>query len=305
MATINLKETALGIELGSTRIKAVLIDRTHTPVASGSYDWENRYENGVWTYPLSEVTQGLQGAFAALKANVAAKFGVQLTTVGAIGISGMMHGYLPFDAQGKQLAPFRTWRNTITGRAAAELSDLFNFNVPQRWSVAHLYQAMLNREAHVPQIACIETLAAYLHWQLTGERVIGIGEASGMFPIDSAVKDYDAAMLAAFNQRAAEIGYPVDLAALLPRILPAGAHAGTLTAEGAKLLDPAGDLQPGIPLCPPEGDAGTGMVATNSVAVRTGNISAGTSIFLMAVLDHALSGRYEAIDMVTTPTGKP
>ena len=305
MATINLKETALGIELGSTRIKAVLIDRTHTPVASGSYDWENRYENGVWTYPLSEVTQGLQGAFAALKANVAAKFGVQLTTVGAIGISGMMHGYLPFDAQGKQLAPFRTWRNTITGRAAAELSDLFNFYVPQRWSVAHLYQAMLNREAHVPQIACIETLAAYLHWQLTGERVIGIGEASGMFPIDSAVKDYDAAMLAAFNQRAAEIGYPVDLAALLPRILPAGAHAGTLTAEGAKLLDPAGDLQPGIPLCPPEGDAGTGMVATNSVAVRTGNISAGTSIFLMAVLDHALSGRYEAIDMVTTPTGKP
>ncbi|MBQ6267520.1 MAG: ATPase [Clostridia bacterium] len=305
MATISLKDCALGIELGSTRIKAVLIDRSHAPVASGSYDWENKYENGVWTYALSEVQTGLQGAFAALKADVQAKFGLTMTTVGAIGISGMMHGYLPFDRDGKLLAPFRTWRNTITGQAAAELSELFNFNIPQRWSIAHLYQAMLNGEAHVPQIACIETLAAYVHWQLTGERVIGIGEASGMFPIDSTVNAYDAGMLTAFNARAAEIGYPVDIAALLPRILPAGAPAGTLTADGAKLLDPAGDLQPGIPLCPPEGDAGTGMVATNAVAARTGNISAGTSIFLMAVLEHALSGRYEAIDMVTTPTGKP
>ena len=305
MATISLKDCALGIELGSTRIKAVLIDRSHAPVSSGSYDWENKYENGVWTYALSEVQTGLQGAFAALKADVQAKFGQTLTTVGAIGISGMMHGYLPFDREGQLLAPFRTWRNTITGQAAAELSELFNFNIPQRWSIAHLYQAMLNREAHVPQIACIETLAAYVHWQLTGERVIGVGEASGMFPIDSTVNDYDAAMLAAFNARAARIGYPVDIAALLPRILPAGAPAGSLTPAGAKLLDPAGDLQPGIPLCPPEGDAGTGMVATNAVAARTGNISAGTSIFLMAVLEHALSGRYEAIDMVTTPTGKP
>lgn len=305
MAIFQAQEAALGIELGSTRIKAVLIDGKHQPIASGSYDWENTYENGIWTYPLDAVWAGLRGAYAALKADLAAKFGTTLTTVGAIGISGMMHGYLPFDKDGALLAHFRTWRNTITAQAAAELSDLFDFNIPQRWSVAHLYQAMLNHEDHVPQIACIETLAAYVHWQLTGERVIGIGEASGMFPIDSTVNDYDAGMISAFNARAKEQGYAVDIAALLPKILPAGANAGALTAAGAKLLDPAGDLQPGIPFCPPEGDAGTGMVATNAVAARTGNISAGTSIFLMAVLEHALSGRYEAIDMVTTPTGKP
>ena len=301
---LDLKQCALGIEFGSTRIKAVLVDAAHAPVAQGDYTWENRLENGVWTYPLSAVQEGLQSAYAALAADVKAKFGQELTTVGCIGISAMMHGYLAFDKDGALLVPFRTWRNTMTGPAAEELTAAFGFNIPQRWSVAHLYQAMLNREAHLPQLDFFTTLAGYVHWQLTGEKVLGVGDASGMFPIDSATGGYDAAMLAKFNELAAKRGYPVDLAKLLPAVLPAGADAGTLTADGAKLLDPTGTLQPGVPLCPPEGDAGTGMAATNSVAPRTGNVSAGTSIFAMVVLEKPLSKVYPEIDLVTTPSGE-
>ena len=298
-------KTALGIELGSTRIKASLIGENHEPIASGSFDWENSYDNGIWTYSIDEVWQGLQSAFASLKKNVNEKYGVALSTVGALGISGMMHGYLPFDKNGKQLAEFRTWRNTITGQAAEELSELFDFNVPQRWSAAHLYQAILNGEEHVGEIDFIATLAAYVHWQLTGKKVIGVGEASGMFPIDSKTNDYDKRMLALFDEKIADRGFAWKLEGILPKVLSAGENAGVLTAEGALLLDPTGEFKPGIPLCPPEGDAGTGMVATNSVAARTGNVSAGTSIFLMVVLEKALSKRYPEIDMVTTPAGKP
>ena len=301
---LDLKQCALGIEFGSTRIKAVLVDAAHAPVAQGDYTWENRLENGVWTYPLSAVHEGLQSAYAALAADVKAKFGQELTTVGCIGISAMMHGYLAFDKDGALLVPFRTWRNTMTGPAAEELTAAFGFNIPQRWSVAHLYQAMLNREEHLPRVDFFTTLAGYVHWKLTGEKVLGVGDASGMFPIDSATGGYDTAMLAKFNELAAKRGYPVDLAKLLPAVLPAGADAGTLTAEGAKLLDPTGTLQAGVPLCPPEGDAGTGMAATNSVAPRTGNVSAGTSIFAMVVLEKPLSKVYPEIDMVTTPAGE-
>ena len=300
---LTLKECTLGIEFGSTRIKAVLVDENCKPVAQGNFTWENRLENGVWTYPLAEVWQGVQAAYAALAADVQAKFGQPLTTVGCIGISAMMHGYLAFDAAGNLLTPFRTWRNTMTGAAAAELTAAFGFNIPQRWSVAHLYQAMLNREPHLPQLDFFTTLAGYVHWQLTGRTVLGVGDASGMFPIDSATGQYNAGMLAKFNTLAAECGCPVNLAALLPAVLSAGEDAGTLTAEGAKLLDPTGVLQAGVPLCPPEGDAGTGMAATNSVAPRTGNVSAGTSIFAMVVLEKPLSKVYPEIDMVTTPDG--
>lgn len=298
------EKTALGIEFGSTRIKAVLIGPEHTPLAQGDYTWENQLHNGIWTYPLEQVWQGLQSAYAALAADVQQKYGCTLTKVGCIGISAMMHGYLAFDANGELLVPFRTWRNTITGAAAEELTAAFGFNIPQRWSIAHLYQAMLNKEEHLSKLDFFTTLAGYVHWQLTGHKVLGVGDASGMFPIDSTTGGYDAAMLQKFNTMAAAKGYAVDLNALLPEVLPAGADAGTLTEAGARLLDPAGNLQAGIPLCPPEGDAGTGMAATNSVAPRTGNVSAGTSIFAMVVLEKPLSRVYPEIDMVTTPSGE-
>ncbi|MBP3541296.1 MAG: FGGY-family carbohydrate kinase [Clostridia bacterium] len=298
-------KAVIGIELGSTRIKAVLIDDTHAPVASGDHTWENRLENGVWTYSLDEVWQGLQDAFANLKADVEKQYGVKLTTAAGMGFSAMMHGYLPFDKDGKQLAEFRTWRNTMTEEAAAKLTELFQFNIPQRWSIAHLCQAMLKGETHVKDIDFLTTLAGYVHWKLTGKRVMGVGEASGMFPIDSNILDYDKAMVEKFDKLAADMGYTWTLIDILPKVLNAGEDAGVLTAEGALLLDPTGELQAGIPLCPPEGDAGTGMAATNSVAQRTGNVSAGTSVFAMIVLEKALSKVYPEIDMVTTPTGKP
>jgi sugar (pentulose or hexulose) kinase len=298
-------ETALGIEFGSTRIKAVLVGSDHTPLASGSYDWENRYEDGVWTYHLDEVWTGLQESFRQLRGDVQAKYGVALTTVGALGFSAMMHGYLAFDKNGKLLAPFRTWRNTTTGKAAEQLTKLFKFSIPQRWSVAHLYQAILNKEPHVRDIRFQTTLAGYVHWRLTGQKVLGIGEASGMFPIDSKTNDYDGRMLKALGAKLTPKKLPWKIEAILPKVLMAGDAAGTLSAEGAKLIDPTGQLPAGIPLCPPEGDAGTGMVATNSVAERTGNVSAGTSVFAMIVLEKPLSKLYPEIDMVTTPTGKP
>lgn len=303
MTKLDLARAALGIELGSTRIKAVLIDPTHTPVATGDFTWENKLENGYWTYDMADAWTGVRAAFAALKQDVMQKYGQALDTVGAIGVSAMMHGYLPFDAQGRQLAAFRTWRNTTTARAAEELTARFGFNIPQRWSIAHLYQAMRNGEEHVRDIAFLTTLEGYIHWQLTGEKVIGIGEAAGMFPIDSAAADYDAGMMAKFDALCAD--YPWTLRDILPRVLTAGQEAGRLTEEGARLLDPTGTLRAGIPLCPPEGDAGTGMTATNSVAPRTGNVSAGTSVFAMAVLEKPLSRVYPEIDMVATPTGAP
>ena len=296
---MDLSKTVLGIELGSTRIKAVLIDEKHRPIASGDFEWENQLKDGIWTYPMDLVHEGLRTCFANLKADVKAKYGVELTTVGALGISAMMHGYLPFDANGKQLAEFRTWRNTITGQAAEKLTALFGFNIPQRWSIAHLYQAILNGEAHVKDIAFLTTLAGCIHWQLTGQKVMGVGEASGMFPIDSKTLDYDEGMLQKFHALTG-----IDLRAILPRVLPAGASGGTLTEAGARFLDPTGALQAGIPVPPCEGDAGTGMVATNSVRVRTGNVSAGTSDFAMIVTDKPL-GVHREIDMVTTPDGLP
>jgi len=297
--------TVLGIELGSTRIKAVLIDTHYAPIASGAYDWENRLENGVWTYHLDEVWKGLQGSFLNLKDDVQKRYGVKLAAVGAIGISAMMHGYLPFNKNGDLLVPFRTWRNTMTEKAAAALTAEFQFNIPQRWSIAHLYQAILNKEDHVKDIAFITTLAGYIHWKLAGQKVIGIDDASGMFPIDSAISNYHQKMLQKFSEIVKPFEFGWDISDLLPKVLNAGENAGSLTAEGAKLLDPSGSLQAGIPFCPPEGDAGTGMVATNSVAERTGNVSAGTSIFAMIVLEKALSKLYPEIDMVTTPAGKP
>ena len=296
---INLEKTALGVELGSTRIKAVLIDENHIPAASGDYEWENQLVNGIWTYSMDEVHKGIRSSFAALKNDVQTKYGVELTTVGAIGVSAMMHGYLPFDADGNQLAEFRTWRNTITGQAAEELTSLFGFNIPQRWSIAHLYQAILNGEEHVKDIAFLTTLAGYIHWQLTGEKLMGVGEASGMFPIDSEKLDYNESMMQQFQALTG-----VNLRTILPKVLPAGANAGVLTEEGALFLDPTGTLRPGIPVAPCEGDAGTGMAATNSVRVRTGNVSAGTSDFAMIVTDKAL-GVHREIDMVTTPDGLP
>ncbi|MDR2391924.1 MAG: FGGY-family carbohydrate kinase [Planctomycetota bacterium] len=298
-------ETFLGIELGSTRIKAVLVGRDHEPVATGGHDWENRLENGVWTYSLEDVWTGLQACFAALSKDVAARYGAALRSTGAIGISAMMHGYLAFDGDGRLLAPFRTWRNTTTGEAADALTREFSFNIPQRWSIAHLYQAILDREPHVRDLAFLTTLAGYVHRRLTGRKALGVGDASGMFPIDSATNDWNARMIGAFNALVAGEGYAWRLEGILPAVLTAGENAGTLTPEGARLLDPSATLEAGIPLCPPEGDAGTGMVATNSVAERTGNISAGTSIFAMVVLEKELSRVYPEIDLVTTPSGKP
>ena len=298
---MELKNTVLGIELGSTRIKAVLLDENHIPAASGSHEWENRLVNGVWTYGTEDIHTGLQACYADLRRDVKEKFGCELTTCGAIGISGMMHGYLPFDKDGKQLAEFRTWRNTITGEAASELTELFHFNIPQRWSIAHLYQAILNSEAHIRDIARLTTLAGYIHYKLTGLHVIGVGEASGMFPIDSDRIDYDEIMVQKFD---ALVNMPWKLRDILPKVLSAGEYAGTLTQDGARFLDPTGILQPGILLAPCEGDAGTGMAATNSVSVRTGNVSAGTSDFAMVVTEKPL-GVHREIDMVTTPTGRP
>lgn len=295
--------TALGIEFGSTRIKAVLIGENHQPIASGGHAWENKLENGLWTYSLDAVQNGLRECYAELKKDVLAQYGITLTTVGSIGVSAMMHGYLAFDKQGELLVPFRTWRNTNTAQAAVELTELMNFNIPQRWSVAHLYQAVLNGEEHVSRIGFLTTLAGYVHWILTGEKVLGIGDASGMFPVDSNTCDFDAQMLKRMEAHLEARQYPWTFGSILPKALPAGAKAGALTEQGAQLLDPQGDLQHGIPLCPPEGDAGTGMTATNSVAERTGNVSAGTSVFAMVVLEKALSKVHPEIDMVATPSG--
>ncbi len=295
--------TSLGIELGSTRIKAVLIDEQFQTIASGSFEWENQLEQGIWTYSLEAIWQGLQASYQELAHNIQQQFEVPLTTIGSIGFSAMMHGYMAFDQQGTLLVPFRTWRNAITEEAEKALTALFQYNIPPRWSIAHLYQAILNQEAHVPEVAFFTTLAGYVHWQLTGEKVIGIGDASGMFPIDSTTKNYDANMLQQFDAQISSLGYPWQIKDLLPQVLTAGEPAGTLTAEGAKKLDPTGTLQAGIPLCPPEGDAGTGMVATNSVAQRSGNVSAGTSAFAMIVLEEPLTKVYPEIDLVTTPSG--
>ncbi len=301
--TIVNGKAVLGIEFGSTRIKAVLVDENNMPIASGDHDWENRLENGVWTYTLEDIWTGLQDCYQKMTEDVKEKYGVAVEKLAAIGFSAMMHGYLAFDKEGNLLVPFRTWRNTITQEASEALTKVFNFHVPQRWSIAHLYQAILNGEEHVPQVDFFTTLDGYIHWQLTGEKVLGVGSASGMFPIDSTIKDYDKSMIQKFDELVAPKGFPWKLEHLLPKVLLAGDKAGVLTEEGAKKLDPTGTLQAGCPLCPPEGDAGTGMVATNSVKQRTGNVSAGTSVFAMIVLEKALKRVHEEIDMVTTPSG--
>jgi len=297
--------TALGIELGSTRIKAVLIGPDHTPLATAGHSWENQFVDRLWTYSLESVWFGLQACYAELVADVRDRYDVELASVGALGVSAMMHGYLAFDAEGELLVPFRTWRNTNTGPAVEALSEAFGHNIPHRWSIAHLYQAVLDQEPHVDRIAHLTTLAGYVHEQLTGEQVLGVGDASGMFPIDTTAGSYDAAMIATFDDLVADRDLPWRLSDLLPTIRTAGEGAGTLTETGARRLDPTGRLRPGIPLCPPEGDAGTGMVATNSVAPRTGNVSAGTSIFAMVVLEHPLSRVHHELDLVTTPAGDP
>ncbi|HEY8900794.1 MAG TPA: FGGY-family carbohydrate kinase [Chthoniobacterales bacterium] len=297
-------QAALGIELGSTRIKAVLIGADHMPVASGGFGWENSLKDGVWTYPLEDVWTGIQASFAELQKNVQAQHGVTISRLKGIGFSAMMHGYMVFDAEGNQLVPFRTWRNNRQGAASEKLTELFDYPIPQRWSIAHLYQAILNREEHVGRIAHATTLAGYVHWKLTGRKTMGVGEASGMFPIDIQTQDFHAALLEKFDALIRDEAVGWKLRDLLPEVLSAGEPAGELTAEGAALLDPAGNLQPGIPFCPPEGDAGTGMVATNSVEVRTGNVSAGTSVFAMIVLEKELSKAHHEIDLVTTPDGK-
>lgn len=296
-------KAVLGIELGSTRIKAVLIGQDNEPIAAGGFDWENSFLGGVWTYPLESAWSGLAASYADLCADVYAKFGCKISSLAAIGISAMMHGYLVFDKSGELLVPFRTWRNTMTGQAAAELTELFNYNIPQRWSIAHLYQAILNKEPHVGQIGLLTTLAGYIHKTLTGVNVIGVGEASGMFPVDLKTRDFDETMIAKFETQAAKNGASIKFREIMPAVALAGQYAGVLSETGAKLLDPSGLLAAGAPLCPPEGDAGTGMVATNAVKVRTGNVSAGTSVFAMVVLERALSKVYPEIDLITTPAG--
>lgn len=296
---------SLGIELGSTRIKAVLVDENCNVLASGSHSWENKLENGYWTYHLDDVWLGIQDAYNSLNNQVFENFGVYITELKSLGFSAMMHGYLPFDKDGNLLAEFRTWRNTTTAQSAQILTDKFNFNIPQRWSIAHLYQAILNGEEHVKNIDFLTTLAGYVHWKLSGEKVLGVGEASGMFPIDSLISDYNKKMLNAFSSLDKVSDYKWTIKDILPKVLTAGDNAGFLTDEGAKLLDKSGRLKAGALMCPPEGDAGTGMVATNSIAPKTGNISAGTSIFSMVVLEKPLSKVYEEIDMVTTPVGMP
>lgn len=293
----------LGIEFGSTRIKAILINEEHTVIAQGNHDWENKMENGIWTYSMEAILQGLQDSYRQLKETYYGLYHTTLQHIDGIGISAMMHGYLVFDAQGTLLTPFRTWRNTMTQQASKELSDLFRFHIPQRWSIAHLYQAMLNKEEHVKDIALQTTLAGYIHYLLTGKCVLGIGEASGMFPIDPQTKDYDEHMLELFDQTTSGYGYPWKLCEILPAVLQAGDDAGVLSETGALLLDAEGDLKAGVPLCPPEGDAGTGMVATNSIRPRSGNVSAGTSVFAMVVLEQKLKRVYEELDVVMTPSG--
>lgn len=300
---IEKADTSLGIELGSTRIKAVLIGPDHSPIASGSHGWENKLVDGIWTYDMEDIISGLQAAYADLRQDVRASYGIDLETVGSMGISAMMHGYMVFDDKGELLVPFRTWRNTITARASEILIDLFDYPIPHRWSIAHLYQAILNGEDHVADISYMTTLAGFIHFKLTGRKAVGVGEASGMFPIDIRTGQYNKTMLDQFNQLVADNNFPWRLEDILPEVLSAGDYAGSLSEEGARLLDPTGTLKAGIAFCPAEGDAGTGMTATNSVGIRTGNVSAGTSIFLMAVLEKDLKAVHPEIDLVTTPAG--
>ena len=302
-STIEAGKAILGIELGSTRIKAVLIDQENKPIAQGSHTWENQLVDGLWTYSIEAIWSGLQDCYADLRTNVKNAYGIEIETLAAIGVSAMMHGYMPFNKKEEILVPFRTWRNTNTGRAAAALSELFVYNIPLRWSISHLYQAILDNESHVNEIDFLTTLAGYVHWQITGEKVLGIGDASGMLPIDPTTHNYSAEMVAKFNKLIAPKEYNWKLEDILPKVLSAGENAGVLTPEGSKKLDASGHLKAGIPVCPPEGDAGTGMVATNAVKQRTGNVSAGTSSFSMIVLEKDLSKPYEMIDMVTTPDG--
>lgn len=303
--TIESGKAILGIEFGSTRIKAVLIDENNSPIAQGSHTWENQLEDGLWTYSIEAIWNGLQNCYADLLQDVKKQYDTTIEKLASIGVSAMMHGYMAFDDQEKILVPFRTWRNTNTGKAAAELSKLFVYNIPLRWSISHVYQAILNEEPHVKQIKFLTTLAGYIHWQLTGEKVLGIGDASGMLPIDPETKNYSSTMIEKFDKliEPKNLGWKIE--DILPKVLLAGENAGTLTEEGAKRLDISDHLKAGIPLCPPEGDAGTGMVATNAVKQRTGNVSAGTSSFSMIVLEKDLSKPYEMIDMVTTPDGSP
>lgn len=303
IVSIRQGKTALGIEFGSTRIKAVLTDETTAPIAQGSHEWENRLESNIWTYTMEDIINGLQACYRDLTRDVKEAYGEELHTIGSIGISAMMHGYMAFGKEGNLLVPFRTWRNTITQEAAEKLTELFDYNIPQRWSIAHLYQAVLNNEDHLPKMDYLTTLAGLIHWKLTGRKVLGVGDASGMFPIDPASGNYHQTMIRQFDELIAFKGFSWKLGDILPEVLLAGAQAGSLTEEGAKLLDTSGVLEAGIPLCPPEGDAGTGMTATNSVAVRTGNVSAGTSVFAMVVLEKELSKVYPEIDLVTTPSG--
>ena len=302
-AAVREGRTALGIELGSTRIKAVLVDENHEPIASGSHEWENQYVDGVWTYSIPDIWKGVQDSYQKMAEDVKEQYGEVLTNIGAIGFSAMMHGYMAFDKAGEILVPFRTWRNTMTEDASEKLTELFSFHIPQRWSIAHLYQAILNKEANVPEIDYLITLEGYVHWKLTGKRVLGIGDGAGMFPVDSSTKDLNERMVGQFDELIASENLPWRLRDILPEVLTAGEEAGTLTEEGVRLLDVSGNLRAGIPLCPPEGDAGTGMTATNSVARRTGNVSAGTSVFAMVVLEKELSKVYPEIDLVTTPAG--
>ena len=302
-STIESGKAILGIEFGSTRIKAVLIDGKNKPIAQGSHTWENQLENGLWTYSIDAIWNGVQDCYADLRANVNKEYGIEIENLAAIGVSAMMHGYMAFNDKEEILVPFRTWRNTNTGKAAAELSELFVYNIPLRWSISHLYQAILNKEEHVKDITFLTTLAGYVHWQITGEKVLGIGDASGMLPINPETKNYSAEMVKKFNNLVAPYGFNWTLEDILPKVLLAGENAGCLTEKGAKMLDVSGHLKAGIPVCPPEGDAGTGMVATNAVKQRTGNVSAGTSSFSMIVLEKDLSKPYEMIDMVTTPDG--
>ena len=303
--TIETGKAILGIEFGSTRIKAILIDEENKPIAQGNYEWENKLVNGLWTYSIESIWNGLQDCYTNLRNDVNKKYKVEIESLAAIGISAMMHGYMPFNSKEEILVPFRTWRNTNTGKAAAKLSKLFVFNIPLRWSISHLYQAILNKEEHVKYIAYLTTLAGYIHWQLTGEKVLGIGDASGMLPIDPVTKDYSEKMVKKFDELVTPKKYTWKLLDILPKVVLAGENAGKLTEEGAKKLDTSGHLKAGIPLCPPEGDAGTGMTATNAVEPRTGNVSAGTSSFSMIVLEKDLSKPYKVIDMVTTPDGSP
>ena len=283
-------KTALGIEFGSTRIKAILVGEDNAPIASGSHDWENRLENNIWTYSLDDIWTGLKDSYRKMAEDVKSKYGIELETIGAIGFSAMMHGYMAFDKDGELLVPFRTWRNTMTEEASEKLTEEFNYHIPQRWSIAHLYQAVLNGEEHVKEITYLTTLAGYVHWKLCGSKVLGVGEASGMFPIDIETKNYNETMISKFDELVADKGYPWKLKEILPEVLVAGENAGVLTEEGAQLLDPSGKLKAGVPMCPPEGDAGTGMAATNSVAVKTGNVSAGTSVCHDRVGERAFQG---------------